>query len=151
MPALRWRLCAECSSVFARNWASLPLASSLPNSAEPMLLLDGAARLLACNRSAEAAFGAPSAALMGLAPGELLGCDNAEAGACGSSPDCRRCSLRQALLYTQQQDRDCERLPVLLPVLREGLPRMRCLSISTRRQKRALRLQLEDDGFLPLR
>ena len=43
-----------------------------------------------------------------------------------------------------------ERLPVVLPVTREQRPQMRCLSISTRRMGPSVRLQLEEDGILPM-
>lgn len=145
-----WALCPDCSGRFAAlAKAALPLGG-LARFSEPVLLVDEAARLLACNRPAEAAFGASQASLLGLAPGELLNCDHARSAGCGSAPDCHSCGLRQAIFYTQRQDRDCERLPVMLPVSRGGEAQMRCLSVSTRRLSAGVRLQLEDDGFLPL-
>ncbi len=147
---LRWRLCADCGHRFAQAWRSIGPAGGLERCGEPTWAVDENARLLACNRLAEGLFGAPQALLLGLAPGELLDCDNARSAGCGQSPDCQCCGLRQAILYTQRQDRDCERLPVVLPVTREQRPQMRCLSISTRRMGASVRLQLEEDGLLPL-
>lgn len=148
--ARAWALCPDCSGRFAAAARAALPSGGLARFSEPALLVDEAARLLACNRPAEAAFGAPQASLLGLAPGELLNCDHARAGGCGAAPDCHSCGLRQAIFYTQRQDRDCERLPVMLPVSHDGEAQMRCLSVSTRRLNSWVRLQLEDDGFLPL-
>jgi PAS domain-containing protein len=124
-------------------------AGSLERFGEPVLVLDGAARLLACNRAAEAALGGPLGELQGLAPGELLDCEHAQAAGCGNDSHCSTCGLRQAILYTQRHDRDCERLPVMLPFSKGGQAQMRCLTVSTRRLNGWVRLQLEDDGLLP--
>lgn len=147
--ARRWALCVDCGYRYAQGRLSGG-SGGLSGLADPAWVVDGEARLLACNRPAEQLFGAPAAVLLGLAPGELLDCDRARDAGCGAAPGCQACSLRQAILYSLRHDRDTERLPVLLPVTRDGQAQMRCLSLSTRRLNQSVRLHLEEDGILPL-
>lgn len=142
-------LCADCRLSFSLKRKDPGPHTGLESISDPVLLFDQEARLVACNRSAELAFGGDQNALMALQPGEVLGCERAKADGCGHSAECARCSLRQAILYSLSNGRDHERLPVILPVQREGRSMMRCMSVSTRRIGQAVRVQLEEDGYLP--
>lgn len=91
---------------------SIPLLRELLDSMpQYVLVLDARRQIVFANRAAVQAVGSPERALVGLRPGEALGCVRAkDAGDCGTTEYCRVCGAGRSLLSIAQgrdDERDC--------------------------------------------
>jgi signal transduction histidine kinase len=86
-----------------------------------MLLIDGEARVCKANTFAERFAGSTPGGLVGLSPGEAVGCRNAhiDPRGCGFSPTCQQCEMRRTLLDTFATGIGYEQVEVSLPVERK--------------------------------
>ncbi|MFO0926370.1 MAG: PAS domain-containing sensor histidine kinase [Gemmataceae bacterium] len=100
-------------SELARQRASVagePLIQSLIDAMPEMVVLVNAHRqIVAVNELAARWLGRPIGELIGLRPGEAMGCAHAADGpaGCGTSPFCKVCGAVHALVQSQSTDQPC--------------------------------------------
>jgi signal transduction histidine kinase len=100
---------------FCQKMRQLESASPLKESLDAMptlvMVLNTNRQIVAANRSLLAALRAAIADILQRRPGEALGCVRAELGpdGCGTGPYCVRCGAVQAILESQNQDRQAVR------------------------------------------
>ena len=100
---------------FRQKMRQLESASPLEESLDAMptlvMVLNTNRQIVAANRSLLAALRAAIADILAKRPGEALGCVRADLGpdGCGTGPYCVRCGAVQAILESQNQDRQAVR------------------------------------------
>lgn len=91
-------MCHACAEHFDRLWKGMPLAEYLDTLPEPVVVLDGDARVVAGNRRLAARFGREGARLRGLPVGDAFACVHSRLReGCGGTTHCRECTIRRAV------------------------------------------------------
>jgi PAS domain-containing protein len=105
-------MCAECEEHFGRLWDGMSVSEYLDTLPKPILILDGAGRIVAANGKVAALSGCGKEELAGAPPGRAFACVRSRLPeGCGNTVHCRECTIRRALAHVQETGEPLLRAP----------------------------------------
>ena len=108
-------MCSTCDAYFERLWGGMTLGEYLDQLPQPILLVDGDARVASANRAAAALTGHEPGALRGHLTGEAVACAHSRLPeGCGRTEHCRDCAIRRTVETVARTGRAARRVPAFL-------------------------------------
>jgi PAS domain-containing protein len=108
-------MCPACAEHFEALWRGMSLGEYLDQLEDPVLVVNGDARVVAANARAARLLGRDRAELAGLLTGEALACAHARLpGGCGKTVHCRECTIRRGVDRVAQTGVAIEGAPAYL-------------------------------------
>jgi PAS domain-containing protein len=99
-------MCPECQRFVETNVPGRTFSEFLETLTGPVLVVDGAGRVVAANAAAGVVAGVPAASLVGLLGGDALECARARLpGGCGNTFHCATCGLRRVFTECHRSGR----------------------------------------------
>jgi PAS domain-containing protein len=96
-------MCPPCAEHFEALWRGMSLGEYLDELPDPVLVVNGDARVVAANARAADALGRPRGELRGLLAGEAFACARSRLpGGCGKAVHCRECTIRRSVEQVAQ-------------------------------------------------
>lgn len=133
-------MCGACAAHHDVLWKGKPLTEYVAALPEPVMVLDGDARVVAANRRLTVLFGDEDARLRGLPCGDAFGCVHSRLReGCGGTTHCRECTVRRVVTRVHESGKPLRHVPVWLRT-RGGRVDMR---ISARRKHGLVKLVVE--------
>lgn len=91
-------MCPPCAEHFEALWRGMSLGEYLDALPQPVLVVNGDARVVAANALAAGRLGRPRDELHGLLAGEAFACARSRLpGGCGRTVHCRECTIRRSV------------------------------------------------------
>jgi PAS domain-containing protein len=91
-------MCPACAEHFEALWRGMSLGEYLDQLEDPVLVVNGDARVVAANARAARLLGRERGELAGLLEGEALACAHSRLpGGCGKTVHCRECTIRRGV------------------------------------------------------
>jgi len=91
-------MCPGCAEHFEALWRGMSLGEYLDQLADPVLVVNGDARVVAANARVARLLGRDRAELAGLLQGEAFACAHSRLpGGCGKTVHCRECTIRRGV------------------------------------------------------
>jgi PAS domain S-box-containing protein len=136
-------MCHACAEHFDRLWKGMSLSEYLDTLPEPVVVVDGDARVVAANRKIARLFGREQAELRGLPAGEAFACVHSRLPeGCGRTVHCRECTIRRAVTRVHETGKPLSRVSAWLQT-KEGRSPLR---ISVRKEQGLVKVVIEEVG-----
>lgn len=146
-PGSRWithGICDDCREVVLTTMG-IPLSSYLDSLPEPVLLVDGEARVLDANRAVRRVTHDGSSLPAGRLVGDVFECIHAkEPGGCGRTVHCSGCAIRRTVTDTYETGKAHLRVPATMTVSTDREPSSVQLYITTERVGDRVVLRLDE-------
>jgi hypothetical protein len=127
-------LCPDCGDHFLAEYGGLSLGEYLDRFEEPMMVLNGDLRVVACNKKGRGEVDASGIRAYGLLNGDFMDCRNAALGAgCGQSVHCPQCAIRGSVTATLRTGKPMEKVSAFFTSSHQGETFTREWSLSTRK------------------
>jgi len=102
-PRVTHGMCDACAEHFHRQWGGLDLGEYLDTLSVPVLVMEGAGRILGANEHLARLLGKPRSEILGRLPGEVAECAYSRLdGGCGRTRHCAACTVRRAITVTYE-------------------------------------------------
>lgn len=134
-------MCHVCADHFDRLWKGMSLSEYLDTLPEPVLVVNGDARVIAANERMAALSGRDRSRLRGLPAGEAFACAHSRLPkGCGRTVHCRECAIRNGVLRVHETGRPLRDVPAWLKT-RAGRVELR---ISVRKENGLVKVIVHD-------
>jgi len=134
-------MCHACAGHFDRLWKGMTLSEFLDTLPDPVLVVNGEARVIAANEKLANLFGRDKNRLRGLPAGEAFACVYSRLPkGCGRTVHCRECTIRRGVERVHETGKALRHVPAWLQT-RGGRVQLR---ISVRREKGLVKVVVED-------
>jgi PAS domain-containing protein len=108
-------MCRACGEHFGAQWAGISYGAYLERFPFPVVLVEGAGRVVAINRPACDFLGREPTDVIGLLGGEAMECARARLpGGCGKTVHCSTCTIRNSVTLTHRTGQAVTRAPARL-------------------------------------
>ncbi len=142
-------ICDECRDTLLGTMG-IPLGEYLDSLPEPILLVDGKARVLDANAALRSSTREPGALPPGRLLGEVFECvHSAEPGGCGRTIHCSGCTIRRTVTDTFETGEGHLRVPATLTLSATGEPAPVQLLITTEKAGDHVLLRVDEAADRP--
>lgn len=133
-------MCPSCAEHFGKLWQGMTLSDYLDTFAEPVLVVDGNARVIGVNQAVAKLLARDRASFPGLLGGEAFACVHSRLPeGCGRTVHCRECAIRRGITRVHETGKPLRGVPAYL----EGEGGRVALSLSITPEQGLVRVVVE--------
>lgn len=124
--------------------SGVPMQDYIDSIHAPIFVIDGNARVISANRSAEKFVGVNKQSMLGKLGGEVFSCENHKLpGGCGQTIHCKACTIRHCVNYTSKTGEPLSNVPAYMDLDNIDGKKQVAFKISTQMRDQVITLQVE--------
>ena len=136
-------ICRQCLDQLMIG-SGVPMQEYINSIHAPIFVIDGNARVISANRSAEKFLGVHKQSMLGKLGGEVFACENHRLpGGCGQTVHCKACTIRRCVSYTSKTGKPLNKVPAYMDLDNIDGKKQVAFNITTQKRGQVITLQVE--------
>lgn len=141
-------ICKQCLGRLMAG-SGQPMQEFIDSIQTPVFVVDGNARVISANRSAENFLGADRQSMQGKLGGEVFSCENHQLpGGCGQTIHCKACTIRRCITYTSRTGKSLSNVPAYMDLDNIDGAKEVAFKITTQKRDQVITLEVATVGIV---